>query len=60
MTPTGYLRFIERDEPHYPGSDTGRVDRVLQQFWEDSWGGDKYLGIPGCWEDVPLFKEPSE
>ena len=35
MTPTNKLRFVERAVPDYPGSHTGTVKRILQQWWED-------------------------
>lgn len=55
MTPTSKLRFVERIEPLHPGSDTGRIVRVLQQWWEDASTDIHWVdGAPGEWRDVPL------
>jgi hypothetical protein len=71
MTPTTKLRFVERFEiveQRPNGINTGRIDRILQQWWEDK---DFVLsicalvkdGIPlplpvlGEWRDVPIEKE---
>lgn len=64
MTPTMYMRFVERTEiiDHNPetNSSTGRKVKVLQQFWETSSGnevaGDMFVQVYGRWVDVPLVK----
>lgn len=65
MKATNKLRFVERSQPDYPGSNTGRVVRILQQWWETSSMGEVNLGfasfpvgeIKGEWRDVPVEVE---
>ena len=72
MTPTPKLRFVERSQPVYPGANTGRVVRVLQQWWEPTcqYGCEEVIDykLPteryiknvegaGEWRDVPVEKE---
>ncbi len=52
MTPTYKLRFVERTEPLCPGVDTGRIIRVLQQWWAVERHGQ--ITPEGEWRDVPL------
>ena len=58
MKATNKLRFVERSQPDYPGANTGRIVRILQQWWEDT-STDVYWvnGNPGEWRDVPVEKE---
>ncbi len=57
MKPTAKLRFVERVEL------TGRVVRILQQWWETNntinlGFGEMPIGeIKGEWRDVPIEKE---
>jgi hypothetical protein len=61
MTPTNKLRWLNRPIPNV----TSRVERVLQQWWEQKgmtmnlgWGGEMPVGeIKGEWRDVPLEVE---
>lgn len=58
MKPTAKLRFIERvvPTPEY-GENTGKIVRILQQWWAPHWI-EGNLGVPkGEWRDVPLEKE---
>jgi hypothetical protein len=65
MKATNKLRFVERSQPDYPGSNTGRIVRILQQWWEQSSMGEVNLGfgsfpvgeIKGEWRDVPVEVE---
>jgi len=58
MTPTTHLRFVERSQPDYPGSNTGRIIRTLQQWWAIPNSYDMITGQPaGEWRDVPLEEE---
>lgn len=65
MTPTNHLRFVERteitDTDPQTGISTGRIVRVLQQFWEHNNGkdvaGDMFVQIYGSWRDIPLVKD---
>ena len=66
MKATNKLRFVERSQPDYPGSNTGRIVRILQQWWETvpmgtvnlGWTGDIPLGeVKGEWRDVPVEVE---
>jgi hypothetical protein len=65
MKATNKLRFVERSQPDYPGSNTGRIVRILQQWWETSSMGEVNLGfgsfpvgeIKGEWRDVPVEVE---
>jgi hypothetical protein len=57
MTPTPKLRFVERSRPDYPGANTGRVVRVLQQLWEADITDIITGKADGEWRDVPLEKE---
>jgi len=64
MHPTMHLRFVERteivDSNPETGVSTGRIVKVLQQFYETSHGkdvvGDMFVQIYGKWVDVPLVK----
>ena len=59
MTPTLYMRFIERTETI--DAETSRTVKVLQQFWETPSGSevaeDMFVRLYGKWVDVPLVKE---
>ena len=65
MTPTAHLRLVWRAVP--VSIDTARMEKVLQQWWEDRsltlavLQYDKYgtpiTSHPGEWRDVPLEKE---
>lgn len=65
MTPTNHLRFVERteitDTNPQTGISTGRIVRVLQQFWEHNNGKDvaedMFVQIYGSWRDIPLVKD---
>ncbi len=58
MTPTPKLRFVERSQLDYPGANTGRIIRILQQWWEDPDSFDMITARPtGEWRDVPLEQE---
>jgi hypothetical protein len=58
MTPTAKLRFVERSQPDYPGANTGRIIRTLQQWWVTPDSFDMITGLPaGEWRDVPLEQE---
>jgi hypothetical protein len=64
MSPTAKLRFVERSQPDYPGANTGRVIRVLQQWWQGGltmnlgWTNEVSIGdSKGEWRDVPLETE---
>ena len=63
MTPTMYLRFIERMEiiEQNGESSMGRKIKILQQFWETPNGsevaGDMFVQLYGTWRDVPLIKD---
>lgn len=68
MKATNKLRFVERSQPDYPGSDTGRIVRILQQWWEDSYvmlaihvtdkdGNTLPSTSRGEWRDVPVEVE---
>jgi hypothetical protein len=68
MKATNKLRFVERSQPDYPGSNTGRIVRILQQWWEDSYvtlsvhvtdKDGNVLPSPsrGEWRDVPVEVE---
>jgi hypothetical protein len=66
MKPTTRLRFVERSQPDYPGANTGRIVRILQQWWETTsmgtmnlgFGGEVPIGeVTGEWRDVPVEKE---
>jgi hypothetical protein len=70
MTPTPKLRFVERSIPtgtSDSGWVTGKIVRILQQWWEDRHitlavlQYDKYgtpiTNHPGEWRDVPVEKE---
>ena len=55
MTPTAKLRFVERSQLDYPGANTGRIIRILQQWWTAPNSFDMITGQPeGEWRDVPL------
>lgn len=55
MKATNKLRFVERSQPNYPGSNTGRIVRILQQWWafEELFEGEEI----GDWRDVPVEVE---
>ncbi len=68
MKATKKLRFVKRSQPDYPGSNTGRIVRILQQWWEDSYvtlsvhvtdKDGNALPSPGRgeWRDVPVEVE---
>ena len=68
MKATNKLRFVERSQPEYPGSNTGRTVRILQQWWEDSYvtlsvhvtdkdGNTLPSPSRGEWRDVPVEVE---
>jgi hypothetical protein len=66
MKATNKLRFVERSQPHYPGSNTGQIVRILQQWWETSSMGTMSMGfgdpmplgeVTGEWRDVPVEVE---
>ena len=68
MKPTPKLRFVERSQLDYPGANTGRVIRILQQWWQGLGPNaainyahpDAYKlrdNPPGEWRDVPIEKE---
>ena len=68
MKATNKLRFVERSQPDYPGANTGRIVRILQQWWEDknivltvhiTDKDGNTLPSPnrGEWRDIPLEQE---
>jgi hypothetical protein len=56
MKATNKLRFVERSQPDYPGSNTGRIVRILQQWWEDSY---VMLSVHVTDKDGNVFPSPS-
>jgi hypothetical protein len=59
MKATNKLRFLERSQPDYPGSNTGRIVRILQQWWEVENPTDALHNnvLDGEWRDVPVEVE---
>jgi hypothetical protein len=59
MKATNKLRFVERSQPDYPGSNTGRIVRILQQWWEVENPTDALHNnvLDGEWRDVPVEVE---
>jgi len=59
MKPTNRLRFVERSQPDYPGANTGRIVRILQQWWasDPDCYEDWAMQTNGEWRDVPVEKE---
>ena len=59
MKATNKLRFVERSQPDYPGSNTGRIVRILQQWWEVENPTDALHNnvLDGEWRDVPAEVE---
>ena len=59
MTPTLYLRFVQRQEvvEQHANYSTARTVKILQQFFQHPDGkevaGDAFVLIRGSWRDIP-------